>query len=364
MDTTIVNNLHRNWFKIFVIVIFLVFTFFNLFFNNDQRNSFRSDLTELEHFELKFMDQISLEERMQIVSSSRGVSSSNLRFKPQKQTQNCQPILGQPSQFNTIMHMSLPGAGNTWTRNLIEKSTGYLTGSVYNDASLAADLKGELIDPKLNQTITVKNHNPFHKILNDDDHSDDPSLKITGCIFVVRNLVDSILADFTRKSNHNGHVGNLKYTSSEDLLDPNNEEWHNHVNYLTNRFSSMFRIVQEKCKRNAFIIKFEDLIESEEKLLKVVEKTVDFIKANNNYEATKSINFSERVSCLLKDLDGNQKRDHSSRNFEPKDCFSKAEKIKVNNAIYAANKTLVQVYRMDGGLSENYLFTDEEVSSS
>jgi hypothetical protein len=44
--------------------------------------------------------------------------------------------LGSPRKFSKMMLASLPGSGNTWSRYLIEKATGYYTGSVAHDRSL------------------------------------------------------------------------------------------------------------------------------------------------------------------------------------------------------------------------------------
>ena len=41
--------------------------------------------------------------------------------------------IGKESRVGLI---SPPSSGNTWTRYLIEKATGYFTGSVYRDKSL------------------------------------------------------------------------------------------------------------------------------------------------------------------------------------------------------------------------------------
>lgn len=38
---------------------------------------------------------------------------------------------------------SLPGSGNSWSRLLIEYSTGYYTGSIYGDKSLIDIFPGE-----------------------------------------------------------------------------------------------------------------------------------------------------------------------------------------------------------------------------
>ena len=49
----------------------------------------------------------------------------------------CEKIkLGRKHQFKKTMLASFPGSGNTWARYVIERATGYFTGSVANDGSL------------------------------------------------------------------------------------------------------------------------------------------------------------------------------------------------------------------------------------
>ena len=75
-----------------------------------------------------------------------------------QQHPECPVIKGSPGEFNLIPLLSLPGAGNTWTRFLIEQATGYLTGSVYQDHLLEETLKGECLFPENNETVVVKSH--------------------------------------------------------------------------------------------------------------------------------------------------------------------------------------------------------------
>lgn len=55
------------------------------------------------------------------------------------------------------MLASFPGSGNTWTRFLIERSTGWYTGSVAEDKSLFnGGFKGEFEKQDLGTTVVVK----------------------------------------------------------------------------------------------------------------------------------------------------------------------------------------------------------------
>ena len=151
---------------------------------------------------LKFAENLNAENQSQIVSAityldlKDGIDNKITRDLNNKEQNNksidlidCSVIEGRPSQFNLIPLLSLPGAGNTWTRFLLEQATGYLTGSVYFDRSLKSYLKGEFINFGKNSTVVVKTHNI--KLL------DKRRYNITGCIFIFRDLADSILADYT-----------------------------------------------------------------------------------------------------------------------------------------------------------------------
>ena len=67
--------------------------------------------------------------------------------------------LGNEKQFTKIMLASHPGSGNTWTRYLLEKSTGFYTGSVANDKSLFnGGFKGEFEKENGGTVVVVKAH--------------------------------------------------------------------------------------------------------------------------------------------------------------------------------------------------------------
>ena len=66
------------------------------------------------------------------------VSRTLCKFKYGKRT-----FLPESARRLPPMLYTFPGSGNTWSRLLIEYSTGVLTGSVYNDQSLLGELPGE-----------------------------------------------------------------------------------------------------------------------------------------------------------------------------------------------------------------------------
>ena len=63
----------------------------------------------------------------------------------------CEKVsMGAPHQFKMIMLASFPGSGNTWTRYMIERATGFYTGAVGNDGTLFnGGFLGEFEEPEL-----------------------------------------------------------------------------------------------------------------------------------------------------------------------------------------------------------------------
>ena len=67
--------------------------------------------------------------------------------------------IGEINEFPLVLLVSLPGSGNTWLRQLFEETTGFYTGSVYNDKSLfEGGLHGESLRFEDGQTPLVKTH--------------------------------------------------------------------------------------------------------------------------------------------------------------------------------------------------------------
>jgi hypothetical protein len=68
--------------------------------------------------------------------------------------------LGYDGEFPLIMLASTQGSGNTWTRQLLEASTGIYTGSVYNESRIVTEdgFVGEAAKMLSGRTIGNKNH--------------------------------------------------------------------------------------------------------------------------------------------------------------------------------------------------------------
>lgn len=67
--------------------------------------------------------------------------------------------IGDINAFPLVLLVSLPGSGNTWLRQLFEETSGFYTGSVYNDMSLfEGGMYGETLRFEDGQTPLVKTH--------------------------------------------------------------------------------------------------------------------------------------------------------------------------------------------------------------
>ena len=101
------------------------------------------------------------------------------------------------------------GAGNAWSRSLIEEATGFWTGSTYNDDELyVMGLRGEIVDQSaFEKVIGVSSHtiteSPreqrlFEKVRNNDK---------SKCVIIIRNPFDTFVAQFVHLTTGGRHVG-------------------------------------------------------------------------------------------------------------------------------------------------------------
>jgi len=108
------------------------------------------------------------------------------------------------------------GAGNTWSRFLIEQATGFYTGSSFNDGTLKKSLKGEGIGANRHElVIAIKSHNiqdgPMEAVM----YSKMRKVKHSKCVIVIRNPFDTFMAEFARMNS--GHTGAAKWVTQPGL---------------------------------------------------------------------------------------------------------------------------------------------------
>ena len=88
---------------------------------------------------------------------------------------------------------SFPGSGNTWTRTLLEQSSGIYTGSIYSDSSLVnAGFEGECIVSR--NVIAIKTHATYNPGVKER-----VTINFDGVIYIIRDLHDALLSEHTRR---------------------------------------------------------------------------------------------------------------------------------------------------------------------
>ena len=313
---------------------------------------------------------------------------------------NCSIILGEKQQFKFLPLLSLPGSGNTWLRFLIESSTGFATGSVYQDARLSRDLIGEMREVKNFGTIVQKTHtiNGFKKVTGLNDRppmslppeklslEDRKKINLAGCILLLRDPKDAILAEYNRLSLKN-HSGTIDYNQiftdllidkrenqiDEDSKIPKNSKnsiWKQKSTELAKKFNKIYFQAINFCHRyhlQPHYIIYENLKKSKAELIKIMNETVNFLNqqyriANQIYDDPDNENFSSskneklfqfRSECLENNSEGEFHRKSSTvRTWEVAQFLSKEAIDLINRAVGRLNVSylggrLPACYRID-----------------
>jgi hypothetical protein len=115
---------------------------------------------------------------------------------------------------NITLLASYPGSGNTWMRHLIQSGSRVLTGSAYNDTSLAIEFPGE--GRKDGSVVIVKTHYPCFACwrvpstnapVTEDQSGKRSYVLANAAIVIVRNPFDAILSEFNRIFSGFNHTG-------------------------------------------------------------------------------------------------------------------------------------------------------------
>ena len=136
------------------------------------------------------------------------------------------PINNSDCKFlpNTTRHpvalISPQGAGNTWTRGLLEKATGICTGFIYCDTVMRArGYVGERI--KSGKVLVVKTHSPVPKWRRGSNkHSEPADSSYAAAVFILRDPAKSVVAEWNRNSaevvlgKHNYSIARERHTYS------------------------------------------------------------------------------------------------------------------------------------------------------
>ncbi|XP_033646137.1 WSC domain-containing protein 1-like [Asterias rubens] len=220
---------------------------------------------------------------------------------------------------------SYPRSGNTWTRQLIERGTGLLTGSVHwvNEKDMTISKKifpGGNIDYHSRQTICVKSH------LNEAKHIQ----TFEGAVLLIRNPYSALVAEIFRRQ-----MLDQAKTAEETIQYFNSPEWRNFAENQSKSWKKM-AVQWITNSKKIFVAHYENLQE------------------NTNEELTKIVQFlnvpvdKQRVLCAVQEHPsskatgialGNHGR--KTRVYLTKDPFPSDVRKLVDDNIKEVNATLI-----------------------
>jgi len=253
---------------------------------------------------------------------------------------NCLVKMAESKEYVAVPLLSFPGCGNTWTRYLIEHTTGIFTGSVYHDNGLwKGGYEGELEDPFDGNTIVQKVHRVRSNEFSGKMFRD---YRAPYCLFLMRDPKYAFKSEFTRFTTKN-HKGEL---TNQDIRDKYWGNWTSRVDQWIPAYSDTYKLaLQYACRTNYHIVFFENMKHSPEQLELELQKIVRLVSEANE---DKHIPFD--VSCLEEGGEGNYKRKHVKDHPDISFLFTDAQKEKMNANLKVLNKTL------KGLIPDNYFF--------
>lgn len=182
-------------------------------------------------------DEIVQEEYSHIYLEEDEENSLNLTEFTEKRS-NCLVKMAESKEYKPIPLLSFPGCGNTWTRYLIEHTTGIFTGSVYHDNGLwKGGYEGELEDPFDGNTIVQKVHRVRSNEFSGKMFRD---YRAPYCLFLLRDPKYAFKSEFTRFTTKN-HKGEL---TNQDIRDKYWGNWTSRVDQWIPAYSDTYRTLK------------------------------------------------------------------------------------------------------------------------
>jgi len=198
---------------------------------------------------------------------------------------------------NRVVLTSVPGSGNTWLRYLVEKASGYFTGSIYRDTPV---FRKGFLGEMTRGGILIKHH------LYEDELK-----RFNAIVFIIRDPYQSMISEFQRQKtkSHTGVVEKDRFKSDFVIYD-----------------KETLRVLATKLlasQKPIYIIHYNDLVRDP---INEVRKLLDFpplapIRTND---------VTERLFCLSASTTGPFRRHHKPIDFDP---FNDTIKQEVNGVI-------------------------------
>ncbi|XP_030830863.1 WSC domain-containing protein 1 [Strongylocentrotus purpuratus] len=214
----------------------------------------------------------------------------------------------------------VPGSGNTWLRYLIERASGFYTGSVYRDQRLHdGGFKGELVNHRSGKTVIIKTH---------DMGSSETTRIFEGAVVIVRNPYDTLLsyANLVAK----GHTG---WASRQYF---NSQEWDTFVESASIAWKD--RITTWVTRDNVMAVFYERL---KSDLRRQITNILEFLDVPID---------DARLDCTVAHPEGSfhRQKGESNRTFDP---YTDKHKSIVKMHIKAVSKVLRETGYIDNDLS-------------
>ncbi|CAG7726292.1 unnamed protein product [Allacma fusca] len=214
----------------------------------------------------------SQEERLGLLSPKKFIPPSSTRdtqdesswidnlspaFYPWPEDGKCKTYLVQFAKKKTFKPRALvsyPGSGNSWTRYLLEGSSGIFTGSIFGDEKLyALGLLGESRSPNDGSTIVQKTHHDTISSISKNRRAQLAQTKLTELMFgyrgilLIRNPFDALRSywNFIHTRDHKAHASQTQFSLSKwvEFVEDGAKKW-SHLVQIWLEKSADFIIVQ------------------------------------------------------------------------------------------------------------------------
>jgi len=263
----------------------------------------------------RFSKKFNLDQKISNTNCSTFIKENKLHsklnmftlYKTSAEDERCSEMKYKYVRGPHVLLTSVPSSGNTWLRYLLEKASGFFTGSVYKDKPVfEKGYLGEMTD----QTVIVK------------DHFYDQKFNLyNAAIFIVRDPYKTMLAEFKRQktASHVGVVDSETIKKDFQLYDE----------------GTLLFLSRSLTSKNIplYVVVYENLVK---------DPIGEVRKLLTNFPPLKLIVPDEevlenRLLCLSSQLSGFFKRKKQSLDFDP---YSNEVKKTVNENISKARKIL------------------------
>jgi len=221
---------------------------------------------------------------------------------------------------------SYPSSGNTWMRYLIEGSTGYYTGSMYNDISLRKKgMYGEGVPENSRMVMTVKTHGyttdkGLHVSREEQIKYNHYKEVNNSAILLIRNPYAALIGH--RHLDQGGHTGLAK---QQDFV---GDSWDEYVKERVANWVNFYIDWLENTEpKNILVVHYENIKIS---LRHTLRRVLAFLQLEED---------TGRLGCVLDNPTGLFKREHNKTPLTG-DPFTPSQKTIINNAIDQLNRQL------------------------